>query len=267
MDKPVLLWMDSEPPVREPAFSESIGANCIVHRVVGTSVIDAKIPLIRPDVICFDYDYPQTADLAALSKIKRAWPGTPMILITRALSQTLAVWALRARIWNCLVKPVRPEEIWGPVVRLHRLRQETARCDPRTMVTLRHRTADKPRPSSSNGAERAVLKGKLYIEQNLAQRFSARDVARHCNMSLSHFSRTFKVVCRIRLSQYVLCARINKALELLTEPGASVIAAAYDVGFRDPSYFTCVFRRYIGMTPSQYREQYNATILVGNPVE
>ena len=262
MDKPVLLWMDSEPPVRESGFSESIGAKCIVHRIVGTSAIDAKIALIQPNLICFDYDYPQTADLAALSKIKQAWFGIPMILITQALSQTLAVWALRARIWNYLVKPVQPEEIWGPVVRLHRLRQEEERYGPRMMMTLRHRTVDTPRRSNGNGAERAVLKAKLYIEQNLAQRFSATDIARHCNMSLTHFSRTFRTVCQITLGEYTSRARISRAMELLREPGASVIGTAYDVGFQDASYFTCVFRRYIGITPSQYREQHNATARV-----
>lgn len=256
MDKPVLLWTDAEGPVRESAFSESIATNCIVHRIAGTSAIDAKIALNQPDVICFDYDYPQTADLAALFKIKQAWPGTPMILITQGLSQTLALWAMRARIWNYLVKPVWPEEIWGPVVRLHRLRREAERDDRRTMMTLRHRTPDTLR-SNCNGAERAVLKAKLYIEQNLAQSFSAADVARHCNTSLSHFSRSFKMVCRVTLGQYVLRARISKAMELLAKPGASVTASAYDVGFRDGSYFASVFRHYVGMTPSQYRKQYN----------
>ncbi len=251
-----MLWTDAEEPVRESAFSESIGATCIVHRIAGTSAIDAKIALIQPDVICFDYDYPQTADLAALFKIKQAWPGTPMILITRGLSQTLALWAMRARIWNYLVKPVRPEEIWGPVVRLHRLRREAERDDPRTMMTLRHRTVDTSSRSNANGAERAVLKAKLYIEQNLAQSFSAADVARHCNTSVSHFSRSFKMACRVTLAQYVLRARISKAMELLAKPGTSITASAYDVGFRDGSYFASVFRHYVGMTPSQYRKQY-----------
>ena len=77
-----------------------------------------------------------------------------------------------------------------------------------------------------------------------------------CNMSQFHFSRSFKRICGVTFSDYLLEVRIKKAVELLSRPRATVTGACYEVGFRDPSYFGRIFKRYAGITPSEYRDRW-----------
>lgn len=52
--------------------------------------------------------------------------------------------------------------------------------------------------------------------------------------------------------------RMTEAVRLLKNPSASVTDVCYTVGFRDLSYFTRTFRRYVGMTPSRYKTDLEA---------
>ena len=65
-------------------------------------------------------------------------------------------------------------------------------------------------------------------------------------------------VCRVRkqgasFGQHLLRYRLARACESLAHPGALAKEVAYAVGFNDLSYFTWVFKRQLGLTPSEYR--------------
>lgn len=255
MDRPILLWIDFTRPSRQRAIPEGIEERCVLHRVPGPEDIDAKTCLIKPNVMCFEYDYPDHSGLMALVEIKRTHPSIPIIMLTEQTSESLAVWALRSRVWDYLVKPVTAEDIMHPVITLQNLRKD--RSNGSRMVTPRNQLPYELQQFSPKGAERAVLKAKVYIERHLDQPLSESTVAEHCNISQSYFSRVFKQVCGVGFSEHVMRSRITKAMDLLAYSGDSVTGVAYDVGFQDPSYFSRVFKRYIGLTPSQYQEVYN----------
>ena len=44
-----------------------------------------------------------------------------------------------------------------------------------------------------------------------------------------------------------------RAKDLLADPGINIKDVGYKAGFRDPNYFTRIFKRMVGMTPSEYR--------------
>jgi AraC-like DNA-binding protein len=72
-------------------------------------------------------------------------------------------------------------------------------------------------------------------------------------MTSSQFSRVFKLTHGTTFQEYVLRRRISQAIRLLQNPSASVTDICYTVGFNDQSYFTRTFRRYIGTSPTTYR--------------
>jgi AraC-like DNA-binding protein len=55
--------------------------------------------------------------------------------------------------------------------------------------------------------------------------------------------------------QYLNRYRIKQAQELLHRTSDSITAVALQVGFNDPAYFSRVFRKQVGLSPSAYREQ------------
>src|SRR5690606_4338825 len=64
----------------------------------------------------------------------------------------------------------------------------------------------------------------------------------------------------LTFQEYVIRFRLREAGRLLKNPNAQVSEVAYLVGFNDPSYFTKVFRRYTGVSPSQFAELSDAEL-------
>ena len=61
--------------------------------------------------------------------------------------------------------------------------------------------------------------------------------------------------CHLRYSELVKQLRFDVAADLLSDPGKSVIDAACEVGFTDPSHFSRAFRQMAGVSPREYRRQ------------
>ncbi|MEN8132140.1 MAG: response regulator transcription factor [Pseudomonadota bacterium] len=256
MERPVILWVDftrkdeGSPALMMPGVEDC----CEFYRVSRAEDISGCIRSIGPDILCFDYAYPEPTELVLLSQTKHDFPRIPILMLTEHHSETLAIWALRARVWDYLVKPLSKEELLRPVKALSILR-DRQRSDAPRQVIRREIHAPVSAHLSRTSPESVIFKAQMYIDSHFADKVSANEVAKICNMSGSHFSRVFKQVCGITFSDYLLKTRIKKAVELLRDPHTPVTSVCYDVGFYDPSYFSRVFRRYAGLTPSEYQQR------------
>jgi len=82
---------------------------------------------------------------------------------------------------------------------------------------------------------------------------SLRDLAKAVHMSPSYLSRQLVKETGMGFGEMLARIRIVHAKELL-QNGTSAKTASYLVGFRDQSYFTKVFTRFEGISPSRYLE-------------
>ncbi|MBD5550495.1 MAG: response regulator [Lachnospiraceae bacterium] len=92
-----------------------------------------------------------------------------------------------------------------------------------------------------------------YIEENLAADLSLEQIADHLHISSSHLSRTFKKTADISLTDYINQVRINKAKELLLGTDVYIYAISEMVGYHDATYFSSIFKKLTGISPSEYR--------------
>ncbi len=92
------------------------------------------------------------------------------------------------------------------------------------------------------------------MRENLDREFNLTRLATDAGMSLSHFSRTFQKATGVAPSQYFIRLRMEAARQLLLESDSSIISIALNVGYNNPSHFTHVFKRHVGVTPRDYRE-------------
>jgi transcriptional regulator GlxA family with amidase domain len=99
----------------------------------------------------------------------------------------------------------------------------------------------------------AVEEAVSYIEINLAEKLSVRDLAHYVHTSPFHFSRVFKLRTGYAPHEYILKARTDRAKLLLRNTSQSVSAIAELVGFSSESHFVSTFRRLTGMTPGGFR--------------
>ncbi|MBR7080758.1 MAG: helix-turn-helix transcriptional regulator [Treponema sp.] len=83
-----------------------------------------------------------------------------------------------------------------------------------------------------------------------------RDVlAQKLNASADYLSRIFKKEMGMQLWDYVNAYRLSEAKNMLLETGRSIKDISFSTGFSDPAYFTRLFHRMYGLSPSSYRSR------------
>lgn len=93
-----------------------------------------------------------------------------------------------------------------------------------------------------------------YIENNYAQEeLSLNLLASHVNFSPNHLSMIFSQQTGQTLIRYLTDYRMNRAKELLRCSSKKSSVISTEVGYKDPHYFSYLFKKTQGMTPTQYR--------------
>lgn len=96
-----------------------------------------------------------------------------------------------------------------------------------------------------------------YIIENYSSKITLEQCAEMAYMSVSHFSRQFRLVTGLNFKEYLNRIRVEKASEILkNEKVYNKTALAQEVGFSSGSYFTYVFRSYTGLSPTQYQKKF-----------
>lgn len=101
---------------------------------------------------------------------------------------------------------------------------------------------------------RRIVQAKLFIDRHYAEPIDAGQIADEACYSKFHFIRTFKGIYGRTPHQYLTYVRIERAKELL-ERDVSVTDACFAVGFDSLGSFTTLFKRRVGVTPSEYQRQ------------
>lgn len=92
-----------------------------------------------------------------------------------------------------------------------------------------------------------------YMDENFHKNISLDDVAKEMNMSYHYFSKFFKDSTGKNFVDYLTELRIEKAKEILKEASINVKEVCDKVGYSDPNYFSKIFKKVTGMTPTEYR--------------
>jgi AraC family transcriptional regulator len=94
-----------------------------------------------------------------------------------------------------------------------------------------------------------------WMAEHTAEEFNLERLAAQAGLSRFHFERLFKAATGVSPSRYHIDLRMNEARRLLRETRMSVVDVALEVGYTNPSHFAQLFRREIGLSPSDYRRQ------------
>ena len=92
-----------------------------------------------------------------------------------------------------------------------------------------------------------------YIHDNYMYDLSMQDLAQMMNYSEAYFSRLFKQCFGRNFTSYIAEYRVNEARQLLKQSNVNIKEIGRAVGYPDSNYFTKVFRRITGQSPTEYR--------------
>lgn len=100
-----------------------------------------------------------------------------------------------------------------------------------------------------------IKPAKEYIESHWDKEVSLKELAKLCCLSVAHFRHLFMNKLNTTPIRYRDSLRILYAKDYLLQNEYSIIEIAYKCGFDDGNYFSRYFKKHVGVTPSQYRQQ------------
>lgn len=249
----MLLWVEWCCGARAAAPGVEFARHCEVRLTDKQHLWTALSLASAADVICFDLEHPDISCLKFVTDTKAKFPSVPIIMLMSQQSADVVLWALRARIFDVLLKPLTAKDVLRCVQRLSPVLEAR-----RTQPMRSNATGAEAIPDEARYHARRNSRGKLdsvlgFIEKNYAQCISEQEVARDCGMSQFEFSRAFRAAHGITFRDYLSDCRLVQSKRLLGIPQVSVSDVAAMAGFNDPSYFARLFRKRTGVSPSAYR--------------
>ncbi|WP_017756042.1 helix-turn-helix transcriptional regulator [Calidifontibacillus oryziterrae] len=99
-----------------------------------------------------------------------------------------------------------------------------------------------------------------FISNYYHEDLSIKKVANKVHLSHTYFSRLFKKELGVSFVEYVTNIRIKRAKWLLANTNDTIESIAAQVGFNTPNYFSSIFKKHVGQSPSEYREEHIITV-------
>lgn len=94
-----------------------------------------------------------------------------------------------------------------------------------------------------------------FIEKHLTNDLTLESAASYMNISTHYFSKLFKSEVGENFIDYVTDKKVERAKELIVDTDLPLNVLAFELGFNEANYFSKVFKKRAGMTPSQYRRE------------
>ena len=93
----------------------------------------------------------------------------------------------------------------------------------------------------------------LYMQRELHRQLTVEDMALKQGLSTSHFSSLFRKATGMAPLDYFIHLKLQKACLLLYSSDIKVKKVATEIGYDDPYYFSRLFKKYMKVSPDQYR--------------
>lgn len=224
----------------------------------GRSAVEKALEM-RPDIAVMDIEMPLMNGIEASRIIKETLPDCIIIFLTAFAEFEYARQAIYLGASEFVLKPVEEKEL------ISALKKAVDLCgdqEDQRGILRRYDGEEEGRqrriasvPSGGDRISRIMLETEEYIGLHYMDDISVESIAEYFQISPSHLSRTFKQYFDVPCKEYIIGVRVEKAKKYLASPILTVREVGCMVGYQDSNYFTKVFRKKTGMTPTEYRNQ------------
>ena len=210
--------------------------------VVGTAnnglMAKEEIAMFKPDVIFTDIRMPGLSGLELLQAIPEVSPDSKVVIITGFAEFSYAKEAVQHHAFDYLLKPIKEEDLQRVMTAILKERGETE-------------GEEKQAPVNDKMIDSVVAD----IRDHYMEDISLTSLAAKYNVSMGSLSKMIKDHLQLNFSDYIASLRIQRAKELLSDETLSIQEIAEIVGYNDYFYFTKVFKKIEGISPSKYRKE------------
>ncbi len=199
----------------------------------------------NPNIIITDVRMPHMDGIQMLTELRRQNCPASFILLTAYSDFEYARSALKLGAVDYLLKPFQTQELTGAVTRIRQKEKEQTILTPQNVL-----------PLTKGDKSKYVLKALQYIADHYMDAdISITSIASHLAVSESHLSHVFKKETSYTVIGYLTQYRMHMAMKLLTDPRYKVYEVAEMTGYRDLAYFGHMFKKTVGISPSEYRDR------------
>lgn len=202
-----------------------------------------------PDIVLMDIEMPGLNGIEAAKRILAQTPGCKVTFVTAYSLFTYAYEAVKMGAYDYILKPVNPDDVERSVRRC--MEQVETERQLREMASV----ADSLTESASYDKTTLLMDNvKKYLQHNyMIYDVSLDSISDILDINASYFSSLFKKSFGVNFVDYLTDLRINAAKELLRDPFLTMAEVAGMVGYESPNYFTRVFKKTTGITPTEFR--------------
>lgn len=244
---------------------ESMGIEIIGTATSGKKA-EEEIIRLEPDLVLLDIRMPKRSGIDILNTIKEKKMKCKVIIISAYTEFEYARNALEAGAFNYLVKPVNKEKLITSVENaIAQIEADATAKEAITMVTqldkqylLRRQKQRKPMIKEFIQSQKnEIIKDLIrYMYKNFSKDISLEEMAEQANMNPQYFSVFFKKNSGLKFKDCLTRIKLEHAMEKLkTKTNLKSREIGEYVGFNDPGYFAALFKKYYGMTPTEFKKE------------
>ena len=190
-----------------------------------------------PDIILMDIEMPQCNGLDAQKEILRFLPNVKTIIITAYNDFSYAQQSIKCGVIDFLLKPISPNDLYH--------------CLDQVIDSIKKAGST---PDVQPEYTDYIQKILDYIDYHFLDDLNLSDVASEFNLNVKYLSRYFKQKMGTTFTDYIITLKIERSKNMLAYSDAPIYEIAADLNFNDASYFTKVFQKQEGISPSHYRK-------------
>ncbi len=220
---------------------------------------------LHPDLIVTDIRMPGMDGLELIERLGELIEAEYLI-ISGYNDFSYAKQAMRLGVKDYLLKPIDDEELYQVLERLaesirskkqaKKVQESLSHIEDSKIMLFKEYLLDNELKAKSNYVWEAIK----YLKESYREDLNIRKVADFLKISESYLSRLFKMETGYTFVEYLTNYRIKKAIELLREKSEKIYEVAALVGYSDSRYFSALFRKYVGVTPSEFKDGLNRKI-------
>ena len=236
-----ILIIDDEPKIRN-------GLSNLLTRREGWEVAGAYenaadalkyLAVNQVDVMITDIKMPEISGLELIARIRERDKKTAIIILSGYSNFQFAQRAIELGVSRYLTKPTNPRELICVL-------EETEK-----------KLGGKQEKEKDSGKipNLFVQKAADYIKPNYSEKISIKEIADQLYLSPNYLSELFKKHTGKTISEYLTDYRLEKACQLLDHAEYRVGDVSGMVGIHDGRYFSNMFKKKYGMTPTEYRNR------------
>ena len=222
----------------------------------------------KPQVAVLDIEMPGITGLEAAEQIRQKDRNCAILFLTAFNEFDYARKAISVHALDYLLKPYDETELFLSIdSAMHYVDQVKAgQLQPLPQVetetpaggasgTEMPGEGEAGHVQEESGEDKTVSRMRHYVEEHYMEDISVLDIASAFGYSEAYFCKLFKQNFGKNFVTYLTEYRVELAKKALAELSCNVKEVGQRVGYADSNYFTKVFRRITGMSPSEYRNQ------------